>query len=75
MAITILATRWNYADPADTHGIPETFTIDQSKHSLDVARFMAAIVDALRTGEVYNLGGGKAKSTSILEPRRKRSSI
>ncbi|HXC01641.1 MAG TPA: NAD-dependent epimerase/dehydratase family protein, partial [Opitutaceae bacterium] len=36
-------------------------------HSLDVARFMAAFVAAPRTGEVYNLGGGKANSCSILE--------
>jgi CDP-paratose 2-epimerase len=36
-------------------------------HSLDVARFMAAFVNAPRCGEVYNLGGGKANSTSILE--------
>ena len=36
-------------------------------HSLDVARFMAAFVGAPRVGEVYNLGGGKANSTSILE--------
>src|SRR5205807_5938319 len=35
--------------------------------SLDVARFMAAFVAAPRAGEVYNLGGGKANSTSILE--------
>jgi CDP-paratose 2-epimerase len=36
-------------------------------HSLDVARFIAAFVEAPRAGEVYNLGGGKANSTSILE--------
>jgi CDP-paratose 2-epimerase len=36
-------------------------------HSLDVARFMAAFVEAPRAGEVYNLGGGKQNSTSILE--------
>jgi CDP-paratose 2-epimerase len=36
-------------------------------HSLDVARFMAAFAGAPRAGEVYNLGGGKANSTSILE--------
>ena len=30
-------------------------------------RDMAAFVEAPRTGEVYNLGGGKANSTSILE--------
>jgi CDP-paratose 2-epimerase len=137
-----LETRWDFADPAYAHGIPETFTIDQSKHSLfgaskaaadiivqeygryfgmptcclrggcltgpnhsgvelhgflsylvkcnlerreykifgykgkqvrdnihslDVARFMAAFVEAPRTGEVYNLGGGKDNSCSILE--------
>lgn len=137
-----LATRWDYADPAYAHGIAETFTIDQSKHSLfgaskvaadvmvqeygryfgmptcalrggcltgpnhsgvelhgflsylvkcnlegreyrvfgykgkqvrdnihshDVARFMAAFIAAPRAGEVYNLGGGKANSCSILE--------
>jgi CDP-paratose 2-epimerase len=137
-----LATRWDYADPAYAEGIPETFPIDQSTHSLfgaskvagdvmvqeygryfgmptcalrggcltgphhsgvelhgflsylvrcnvegreyrifgykgkqvrdnihslDVARFVAAFVAAPRRGEVYNLGGGKANSTSILE--------
>jgi CDP-paratose 2-epimerase len=36
-------------------------------HSLDVARFMAAFIEAPRKAEVYNLGGGKANSTSILE--------
>ena len=142
IALKELPTRWDYADPAYTHGIAETFTIDQSKHSLfgaskvaadvmvqeygryfnlptcalrggcltgpnhsgvelhgflsylvkcnlegreyrvfgykgkqvrdnihslDVARFMAAFVATPRAGEVYNLGGGKANSTSILE--------
>lgn len=137
-----LDTRWDYADSRFEQGIPETFTIDQSKHSLfgaskvaadvmvqeygryfnlptcclrggcltgpnhtgvelhgflsylvkcnlegreyrvfgykgkqvrdnihslDVARFIAAFVEAPRAGEVYNLGGGKANSTSILE--------
>ena len=36
-------------------------------HSLDVARFMAAFIAAPRQGEVYNLGGGKDNSCSILE--------
>ncbi len=142
IALEELATRWDYADPAYEHGIPETFTIDQSKHSLfgaskvaadvmvqeygryfnmptcclrggcltgpnhsgvelhgflsylvkcnlegrtytvfgykgkqvrdnihsfDVARFVAAFVDAPRRGEVYNLGGGKGNSCSVLE--------
>jgi CDP-paratose 2-epimerase len=142
IALTELETRWDYADPAYANGIPETFTIDQSKHSLfgaskvagdvmvqeygryfdmptcclrggcltgpnhsgvelhgflsylvkcnlegreyrvfgykgkqvrdnihslDVARFIAAFAEAPRRGEVYNLGGGKANSTSIWE--------
>ena len=36
-------------------------------HSLDVARFIHAFADAPRVGEVYNLGGGKENSCSILE--------
>jgi CDP-paratose 2-epimerase len=142
IALRELDTRWDYADPVYEHGIPETFTIDQSKHSLfgaskaaadivvqeygryfnmptcclrggcltgpnhtgvelhgflsylvkcnlegreyrifgykgkqvrdnihslDVARFMFAFAETPRTGEVYNLGGGKANSCSILE--------
>jgi CDP-paratose 2-epimerase len=36
-------------------------------HSLDVARFIAAFANNPRCGEVYNLGGGRANSCSILE--------
>jgi CDP-paratose 2-epimerase len=36
-------------------------------HSLDVVRFMAAFVQTPRIAEVYNLGGGKENSCSILE--------
>ena len=36
-------------------------------HSEDVARFMAAFIDSPRVAEVYNLGGGKSNSCSILE--------
>jgi len=36
-------------------------------HSLDVARFMLEFTQAPRCGEVYNLGGGKDNSCSILE--------
>ena len=137
-----LATRWEYADKACWNGIPETFRIDQSKHSifgaskvasdvmvqeygryfnmptcalrggcltgpnhsgvelhgflsylircnlteakyniygykgkqvrdnihsLDVARFIAAFINSPRVGEVYNIGGGRTNSCSILE--------
>jgi len=137
-----LETRWEYADKDYWDGIPETFRIDQSKHSifgaskvacdvmvqeygryfsmptcalrggcltgpshsgvelhgflsylikcnvtgdrykvygykgkqvrdnihsLDVANFIAAFIANPRVGEVYNIGGGRANSCSILE--------
>ncbi|WHZ21018.1 MAG: dTDP-glucose 4,6-dehydratase [Nitrospira sp.] len=36
-------------------------------HSLDVARFIHAFIDNPRSGEVYNLGGGRGNSCSIFE--------
>ena len=135
-------TRWDFDDPTYTNGIPESFSIDQCKHSLfgaskvaadimvqeygryfgmatcclrggcltgpahsgvelhgflsylikcnwdertykifgykgkqvrdnihseDVARFIHFFIDSPRSGEVYNLGGGKENSCSILE--------
>jgi CDP-paratose 2-epimerase len=36
-------------------------------HSLDVARFIHAFAEKPRQGEVYNIGGGKQNSVSILE--------
>ena len=137
-----LDTRWDYADDAFAGGISESFTIDQSKHSIfgaskvsadvmvqeygryfgmytaclrggcltgpnhsgvqlhgflsyliktnleqknytvfgykgkqvrdnihayDVATFIDAFIRNPRKGEVYNIGGGKANSISILE--------
>lgn len=137
-----LDTRWDYADDQFKMGIPESFSIDQSKHSvfgaskaaadimvqeygryfgmktcclrggcltgpnhsgvelhgflsflvkcniegrtykvygykgkqvrdnihsLDVARFIHAFSQDPRQGEVYNIGGGRANSCSILE--------
>src|ERR1700684_1500673 len=34
LALVELETRWDYADPEYSEGIPETFSIDQSLHSL-----------------------------------------
>jgi len=137
-----LETRWDYADPVYYNGIPETFRIDQSKHSIfgaskvaadimvqeygryfgmktcclrggcltgpnhagvelhgflsylikcnvtgrkytiygykgkqvrdnihsyDVARFIECFIEEPRVAEVYNLGGGRGNSCSILE--------
>jgi CDP-paratose 2-epimerase len=36
-------------------------------HSLDVARFMNEFIQAPRVAEVYNLGGGRENSVSVLE--------
>lgn len=36
-------------------------------HSLDLARFAADFIAAPRVGEVYNIGGGRQNSCSILE--------
>ena len=36
-------------------------------HSLDVVAFIRRFIEAPRTGEVYNIGGGRANSVSILE--------
>ncbi|MEO0877083.1 MAG: NAD-dependent epimerase/dehydratase family protein, partial [Bacteroidota bacterium] len=44
-------------------------------HSLDVARFIEAFFAAPRFGEVYNIGGGRDNSTSILEAFQRIESI
>lgn len=142
VALKELDTRWDFDDPAYAEGIPETFSIDHTKHSLfgaskvaadvlvqeygryfgmntvcfrggcltgaghsgaqlhgylsyifkaaalgrpytifgykgkqvrdqihsrDVIGAMEAFIDRPRSGAVYNLGGGKANSVSILE--------
>ena len=36
-------------------------------HSYDVARFIHAFIEGPRSGEVYNIGGGRENSCSILE--------
>ena len=50
-----LDTRWDYADPAFAHGIPETFTIDQSKHSLFGASKVAADVMVQEYGRYFGM--------------------
>lgn len=145
-----LETRWDFADPTYEQGIPEDYSIDQTKHSIfgaskvaadvmvqeygryfgmptcclrggcltgpnhtgvelhgflsylikcniegreyrvfgymgkqvrdnihseDVARFMYEFWKAPRVAEVYNLGGGKGNSCSILEAFQMASAI
>lgn len=44
-------------------------------HSLDVARFIHAFYQNPRSGEVYNLGGGRQNSCSILEAFQRAESL
>jgi len=48
-------TRWDYADPAFVNGIPETFSIDQSKHSLFGASKVAADIMVQEYGRYFNM--------------------
>jgi len=50
-----LVTRWDYADPQYENGIPEAFSIDQSKHSLFGASKVAADVMVQEYGRYFNL--------------------
>ena len=50
-----LDTRWDYADAVFAHGIPETFRIDQSKHSLFGASKVAADVMVQEYGRYFGM--------------------
>jgi len=49
------ATRWEYADPDYSEGIPETFPVDQSLHSLFGASKVAADVMVQEYGRYFGL--------------------
>lgn len=55
IAMAELAERWDYADPQYANGIPETFPIDQSKHSIFGASKVAADVMVQEYGRYFNL--------------------
>ena len=50
-----LPTRWDYDDPAYADGIAETFSIDQSKHSLFGASKVAADVMVQEYGRYFGM--------------------
>lgn len=50
-----LETRWDYDDPLYVNGIPESFTIDQSKHSLFGASKVAADVLVQEYGRYFGM--------------------
>jgi CDP-paratose 2-epimerase len=55
IALKELATRWEYNDPAYAAGIPETFSIDQSKHSIFGASKVAADVLVQEYGRYFGI--------------------
>ncbi|HJT86414.1 MAG TPA: NAD-dependent epimerase/dehydratase family protein [Bryobacteraceae bacterium] len=55
VALQELETRWDYADSAYENGIPETFPIDQSKHSLFGASKVAADVMVQEYGRYFQM--------------------
>lgn len=55
IALRELETRWDYADPQYEHGIPESFSIDQSTHSLFGASKVAADVLVQEYGRYFKL--------------------
>jgi len=50
-----LETRWDYDDPAFTNGIPEDFSIDQSKHSLFGASKVASDILVQEYGRYFDM--------------------
>jgi CDP-paratose 2-epimerase len=58
VALKELPTRWEYADAAYADGIPETFSIDQSLHSLFGASKVAADVMCQEYGRYFGMKTG-----------------
>lgn len=50
-----LDTRWDYADAQYANGIPETFRIDQTKHSLFGASKVSADISVQEYGRYFNM--------------------
>lgn len=50
-----LDTRWDYADAQYSNGIPETFRIDQTKHSLFGASKVSADISVQEYGRYFNM--------------------
>jgi CDP-paratose 2-epimerase len=55
IALTERDSRWEYSDPKFIEGIPETFRIDQSKHSLFGASKLAADIMVQEYGRYFDM--------------------
>lgn len=62
-------TRWDYADPADWHGIDETCRIDRTLHSLFGASKTAADVLAQEYGRYFGLKVGVFRGGCLTGPQ------
>ena len=63
------ATRWEYADPADFHGIAEDCRIDRTLHSLFGASKVAADVMAQEYGRYFGLKVGIFRGGCLTGPQ------
>jgi CDP-paratose 2-epimerase len=55
IALSELDTRWEYADPLFTNGIPRDFSIDQSKHSIFGASKVAGDIMVQEYGRYHGM--------------------
>ena len=64
LALVETETRWDYADPEYRLGIPESFSINQSVHSLFGASKAASDVKMQEYGRYFGIypGGGFTRS-------------
>lgn len=68
IALTELETRWDYADPRYENGIPESFPIDQTLHSLFGASKVAGDVLAQEYGRYFGLKTGIFRGGCLTGP-------
>jgi len=64
-----LETRWDFDDPAYSHGIPETFSIDHCLHSLFGASKVAGDVLAQEYGRYFGLKTGIFRGGCLTGPQ------
>jgi CDP-paratose 2-epimerase len=65
-----LPTRWDYADPQLSEGIPETFCIDRCLHSLFGVSKLASDVMAQEYGRYYGLKTGIFRGGCLTGPNQ-----
>jgi CDP-paratose 2-epimerase len=63
-----LATRWDYADPRYADGIPESFPVDQSLHSLFGASKLAGDILAQEYGRYFGMKTGIFRGGCLTGP-------